>query len=293
MSVNISNRAANTQASPISKLVPLAMEAKARGTKVYHLNIGQPEIATHPAFSNAIHSFPSSVLKYSNSQGLPEYIDWLLRYYKDIGIELTRDEVMVTSGGSEAVIFSIFATTNPGDNLLVFEPFYTNYNGYATMASVDLIPVTTYAETGYHPPSKEEIVSKINDRTRAIIVCSPNNPTGTVLTREEMDIIAEIAIENNLFVISDEVYREYYYENKPTCILSFPELGERAVLVDSISKRFSACGARVGCIASHNKDLIKARKELNVLNKNLEQRIKERTEEVEHLLKQKTSLLIN
>ncbi|MBN2543949.1 pyridoxal phosphate-dependent aminotransferase [bacterium] len=258
MSVKISDRAANTQASPIRKLVPLAMEAKARGVKVYHLNIGQPDIPTHPAFLNAVHSFPHKVLQYSNSQGLPEYIEWLIKYYQGIGIELEKDEIMVTSGGSEAVIFAIFATTNPGDNILVFEPFYTNYNGYATMASVDLIPITTHPETGYHPPGKEEIESKINDRTRAIMICSPNNPTGTVLTRDEIEMITEIAIEHNLFLISDEVYREYFYENEPISVLSLPQLGEKAVLLDSISKRFSACGARVGCIATHNKDLLKA-----------------------------------
>ncbi|MBN1755894.1 pyridoxal phosphate-dependent aminotransferase [bacterium] len=258
MNLNISNRALNTPASPIRKLVPLSMETKKRGIQVFHLNIGQPDIDTPVPFWNAVHSYPHPVLKYGNSEGMPEFIDWLIKYYESINIKVARDELMVTMGGSEAVIFAVLATSNPGENYIAFEPYYTNYNGYSAMGSVEIRPVTMYPEDGYRPPSKEEIVKKIDDKTTGIIVISPNNPTGTVFTREEMEMIGEIAREHNLFIISDEVYREFLYEGEHTSVLDLKGVEDRAILIDSMSKRFSICGARIGCMVCRNKELIKA-----------------------------------
>ncbi len=254
--MNISNRAKNMPASPIRKLIPYAIAARKRGIDIYSLNIGQPDIETPQSFWNAVHSYPAKVLAYGNSQGIPEYREWLAKYYRANNIHIDADEIIVTTGGSEAVMFAMLAVTDPGDNIIVFEPFYTNYNGYAVMTDIDLIPIRTEPENGYHLPPKDVIESKINDRTRAIFICSPNNPTGTVLTEQEIRTIAEIAERNDLSVISDEVYREFVYEGEHTSILHIPELAERGVIVDSISKRFSACGARIGAVVTKNKDVM-------------------------------------
>lgn len=254
--MNISDRAKNMPASPIRKLIPYAIAARKRGIDIYSLNIGQPDIETPQSFWNAVHSYPAKVLAYGNSQGIPEYREWLAKYYRANNIHIDADEIIVTTGGSEAVMFAMLAVTDPGDNIIVFEPFYTNYNGYAVMTDIDLIPIRTEPENGYHLPPKDVIESKINDRTRAIFICSPNNPTGTVLTEQEIRTIAEIAERNDLFVISDEVYREFVYEGEHTSILHIPELAERGIIVDSISKRFSACGARIGAVVTKNKDVM-------------------------------------
>ena len=254
--MNISDRAKNMPASPIRKLIPYAIAARKRGIDIYSLNIGQPDIETPQSFWNAVHSYPAKVLAYGNSQGIPEYREWLAKYYRANNIHIDADEIIVTTGGSEAVMFAMLAVTDPGDNIIVFEPFYTNYNGYAVMTDIDLIPIRTEPENGYHLPPEDVIESKINDRTRAIFICSPNNPTGTVLTEQEIRTIAEIAERNDLFVISDEVYREFVYEGEHTSILHIPELAERGIIVDSISKRFSACGARIGAVVTKNKDVM-------------------------------------
>ncbi len=254
--MNISDRAKNMPASPIRKLIPYAIAARKRGIDIYSLNIGQPDIETPQSFWNAVHSYPAKVLAYGNSQGIPEYREWLAKYYRANNIHIDADEIIVTTGGSEAVMFAMLAVTDPGDNIIVFEPFYTNYNGYAVVTDIDLIPIRTEPENGYHLPPKDVIESKINDRTRAIFICSPNNPTGTVLTEQEIRTIAEIAERNDLFVISDEVYREFVYEGEHTSILHIPELAERGIIVDSISKRFSACGARIGAVVTKNKDVM-------------------------------------
>ena len=256
--MRLSTRAYEVPPSPIRKLVPFADEAKRRGLYVYHINIGQPDIETPQSFWNAVHSYPAKVLEYGNSKGLPEYRKYLAKYYQDNGIDVDSEHLIVTTGGSEAIMFAMLAVTDPGDNIIVFEPFYTNYNGYAVMTDIQLKPVTTKPETGYHLPPEEEIEAKIDERTRAILVCSPNNPTGTVLTEEELKTIARIAERHDLFVIADEVYREFVYEGRHTSILHLPELSERGIIVDSISKRFSACGARIGAVVSKNDEVIEA-----------------------------------
>ncbi len=252
----LSHRAVIMPASPIRKLVPYADEAKKKGVKVYHLNIGQPDIATPNEFMNAIKNFDQEVLAYGHSQGSIEFREKLSEYYSRYNIELSPEEIVVTTGGSEAIIFAMMAVCEPGEEIIVPEPFYTNYNGFAVEAGVNLVPLTTYAETGFHLPGKKEIRSKITSKTRAIIFCSPNNPTGTDFTKGELEALAELAIEHNLFLLSDEVYREFIYEGTHTSVMSIPGIQNRAILLDSISKRFSACGARIGCLASKNKEVV-------------------------------------
>ncbi|MFQ5870403.1 MAG: pyridoxal phosphate-dependent aminotransferase, partial [Candidatus Zixiibacteriota bacterium] len=224
--------------------------------KVYHLNIGQPDIATPKEFMNAIKNFDQEVLAYGHSQGSIEFRERLSAYYSRYDIELSPEEIVVTTGGSEAIIFAMMVVCEPGEEIIVPEPFYTNYNGFAVEAGVNLVPVTTYAEAGFHLPGKKEIRSEITSKTRAIIFCSPNNPTGTVFTKRDLETLGELAIEHNLFLLSDEVYREFIYEGTHTSIMNIPGVENRAILLDSISKRFSACGARIGCLASKNREVV-------------------------------------
>ena len=254
----ISTRAHETQFSPIRKLKPLADEAVKQGKRIYNLNIGQPDLPTPQAFREGLREVPD-VIAYSPSQGLDEAVDAFRGYYRDRGIELDRDQLIVTTGGSEAVFFALLAVTDPGDEVLVPEPFYTNYNSYATMASVKLLPLETKPETGFHLPKRAAIETKITERTRAILICNPNNPTGTVYTPEELQTLKEIVLEHDLFLISDEVYREFVYDGLVhTSALQLEGLEERAIVCDSISKRFSACGARLGVIASRNSEVMEA-----------------------------------
>jgi aspartate aminotransferase len=254
----ISQRAAGMLASPIRKLVPLSDQAKARGIKVYHLNIGQPDIATPPEFMNAVRNYDKAVLAYGNSKGDAAFLKGLAEYYKHVGIEVEPKDIQVTTGGSEAIIFAMVCVAGVGDEIIVFEPFYTNYNGFAMMAEVKLVPVTLRAENGFHMPPRETIERLITPRTRAILVCSPNNPTGTVYTREEMEMLAALARDRNLFLLSDEVYREYIYEGSHTSVMHLDGISDRAILLDSVSKRYSACGARIGCLVSHNAQVMDA-----------------------------------
>jgi len=255
--LNISKRGLETPASPIRKLAPFAEKAKARGTKVFHLNIGQPDIHTPREFFEAVNEFGSKVLAYNPSNGIPEMLVSLEAYYQRCGFkQITKQDIMVTTAGSEAILFSMMAVTSPGDEIIVFEPFYPNYNGFSKMAGVKLVPVSTDPENGYRLPAKEQIAAKISDKTRAILICSPNNPTGTVLNSAEMETIKSLALEHDLFVISDEVYREFVFTGKAISILDFPELEQHAILTDSLSKRYSACGARIGCIVSKNQELM-------------------------------------
>ena len=256
--IDISPRAKEMPASPIRKTEPYAVEAMKKGRTVYGLNVGQPDIETPPVFFEAVRNFPANVVAYQCSQGDPAYLEALAGYYQRCGYDVSEKDIVITTGGSEAIIFAAQAATSAGDEIIVFEPFYTNYNGYAVMCGVKLAPVTTRAEDGYHLPPKEEIVGKITPRTRAILVCSPNNPTGTVLRRDEMEMLAEIALRHNLFIISDEVYREFVYEGEHTGILELPGLEDRAILMDSASKRYSVCGARIGCVVSRNEEVISA-----------------------------------
>ncbi|CEO14060.1 aspartate aminotransferase [[Clostridium] sordellii] len=255
--MNFSNRVISMQSSPIRKLVPYATSAKERGIKVYHLNIGQPDIKTPKGFFEAINKFNSNVLEYAVSQGLPELIDAMINYYSTYNMYFEKDEILITNGGSEALLFAMMATCDPGDNILVPEPFYTNYNGFSYSVNVVVKPITTHPENGFHLPDKSEILSKIDKNTKAILISNPGNPTGTVYTKEEVYMLADIAKENNLWIIADEVYREFVYDSLD--YISFgniDEIKDRVIIVDSVSKRYSACGARIGSLASKNKDFI-------------------------------------
>lgn len=252
-----SNRVISMQSSPIRKLVPYATSAKEKGIKVYHLNIGQPDIKTPKGFFDAVNTFNSDVLEYAVSQGLPELIDAMIDYYATYDMNFEKDEILITNGGSEALLFSMMAICDPGDNILVPEPFYTNYNGFSSCVNVFVKPITTHPENGFHLPSKEEICSKIDKNTKAILISNPGNPTGTVYTKEEVHMLADIAKENNLWIIADEVYREFVYDNLD--YISFgniEEIKDRVIIVDSVSKRYSACGARIGSLACKNKEFI-------------------------------------
>lgn len=253
--MRISARANRFLDSPIRKLAPLADAAVARGIQVHSLNIGQPDIPTPKPFLDALHTYDRSVIAYGRSEGEPMYREALSGYYRAAGIELDASDLVVTVGGSEALLFALQIVAEPGDEVLCFEPFYTNYNTFAMMSGVTLRPLKTEAVTGFHLPQDATIRAAITPRTRAILICSPNNPTGTVLTEAELQRLKKIALEQGLFIISDEVYREFVYEGAHTSILHINGLEDHAILVDSISKRYSACGARIGCLATRNKEV--------------------------------------
>jgi len=255
--MELSKRAREIQASPIRKLNPIANATKAKGIKVYHLNIGQPDLHTPPEMLKAYHEFSDKILAYGPSQGLDLYREGLVKYYKRCEIEVKPDDIIVTTAGSEAITFAMMVVCEVGDEIMVPEPFYTNYNGFATMAGINLVPITTYAEDGFALPDNSTIEAKITNKTRAIMLCNPGNPTGTVYSNDEIFRIAELAKRRGLFFISDEVYREFIYDGLThTSVLDVPDFEENAILVDSVSKRYSACGARIGCIVSRNKELM-------------------------------------
>jgi aspartate aminotransferase len=247
-------------ASPIRRLVPLADRAKARGIKVYHLNIGQPDIETPVEMMSGYHNVNIKVLSYGPSQGLKEYITALVEYYRRVGIKLDPAEVCITTGGSEAIAFALDAVADAGDEVIVPEPFYTNYAGFAGTACVKLAPVTCRAETGFALPPKAEFERAITRRTRAIIYSNPGNPTGAVYTRQELEMLKDLCLERGLYLIGDEAYREFIYDDdtEHVSVMNLPGIEDRAILVDSVSKRYSACGARVGCVASRNKEFMAA-----------------------------------
>ncbi|MEN8209309.1 MAG: pyridoxal phosphate-dependent aminotransferase [Candidatus Fermentibacteria bacterium] len=255
----ISRRGDQIQESPIRKLAPMALDAVSRGIGIHHLNIGQPDIPTPIEFWDAVKSNMNTVLAYGPSIGIPALRESICGYYSRSGISIEPEQVMITTGGSEAVIFSMMATCDPGDEIICFEPFYANYNGFATLADVKLVPITSSAENGFHLPPAEEITSRITDRTRAILICNPNNPTGTILTDVEIADLADIVSRYNLYLLADEVYRDFAFDGREhSSILEYPEIAERAVVMDSISKRFSSCGARLGNIVTRNGSLMKA-----------------------------------
>lgn len=252
-----SERITTMQSSPIRKLAHIASSAKAKGIKIYHLNIGQPDIKTPKVFFEAVKNFNNEVLEYAVSPGLPELISSLQQYYTTYNMDFESDEILVTNGGSEALLFALMATCNPKDNILVPEPFYSNYNGFSQSINVNITPITTKAEEGFHLPSKEKIQSLITSKTKAILISNPGNPTGTVYTKKELYMISEIAKENDLWIISDEVYREFVYDGlEYTSFGNIKEVEDRVIIIDSVSKRYSACGARIGSIASKDKTLI-------------------------------------
>ena len=255
--MKISKRIENMQFSPIRKLAPFAEEARKQGKKVYGLNIGQPDIETPKEFFEAVQSFDDKVLKYAGSQGVDKLIESFIEYYKGWNINFNKNELLITYGGSEAILFALMAICDVGDEILIPEPFYTNYNGFSESAGVNVVPFITKAEEGFHLPKKEEIVKNITDKTRAILVSNPGNPTGVVYTYEEVRLLADIAKEYDLYIISDEVYREFIYDDlKYTSTMYMEDIQDRVILIDSISKRYSACGARIGLVASKNTVLI-------------------------------------
>ncbi len=255
--MQLSNRVESAPQSPIRKLVPFADAAKARGNKVYHLNIGQPDIPTPQVMWDAVAKPGIEVLSYSPSGGIPVLREALIKYYDRYNIPIEPGHLLVTTAGSEAILFALASLCDPGDEVVVSEPFYANYNGYGALLNVGIKSVMASPEDGYALPPVEILESKITSRTKAIMICNPCNPTGRVYTREEMDSLVALAVKHDLAVISDEVYREFCYTDEtPISILSYPEIADSAVMVDSISKRFSACGARIGCLVSRNSTFI-------------------------------------
>jgi aspartate aminotransferase len=255
--MKISHRAVSIQESPIRKLAPLAAAARKRGTTIYHLNIGQPDVATPPEFLRAVASFKDKVLEYGPSDGLPELRDAMAAYFARYEIALDPHDILIANGGSEAILFAFNVVADEGDEIIIPEPFYTNYNGYAEMANLKVVPVRTCAEDGFHLPPDEVLDGAVTPRTRAILICSPNNPTGTVLSWEELERLAAFAERHDLFLIADEVYKEFTYDGRRhRSVLELPGIGERVIVVDSISKRFSACGARVGAVISRNREVM-------------------------------------
>ena len=255
----ISQRGTLMPASPIRKLVPLADDAKARGVHVYHLNIGQPDLPTPQAAIDAIRSIDRKVLEYSPSQGYLSYRNKLVDYYKKYDINLTADDIIVTTGGSEAVLFSFMACLNPGDEIIMPDPFYANYQAFAISAGAVIRTIPTTIEEGFCLPKVERFEELINERTKAIMICNPNNPTGYLYSRREMNQIRDLVKKYDLYLFSDEVYREFIYTGSPyisACHLEGIE--DNVVLIDSVSKRYSECGIRIGALITKNKQLRQA-----------------------------------
>ena len=240
--------------SPMRKFNPYADETVARGIKIYHLNIGQPDILTPEAYFKALRDFSEPVLAYCPSTGVPELLDGVRHYYRGIGVELERRDILPTNGGSEALQMTMAALLDDGDEIVIPEPFYPNYHTSVTLAGATIRPLTTCPEENYHYADRARVEACINEHTRAILITNPGNPTGTVLTREELELMLQIAKEHDLFIIVDEVYREFIYDGQPlTSALQYPEFEQNVIIIDSVSKRFSACGARVGLLISKNK----------------------------------------
>ncbi|MBN2285710.1 MAG: pyridoxal phosphate-dependent aminotransferase [Tissierellales bacterium] len=256
--MKISDRILSMQASPIRKLVPFSDEAKKNGKKVYHLNIGQPDIKTPRLFFETVKNYDTDVLAYTHSQGLRSLIDSFVEYYNGWGLNFEERDILITNGGSEAILFALLATCDQNDEFLVPEPFYANYNSIGEMAGAIAVPIVTKADNGFALPDIAELQKLVTPKTRAILINNPSNPTGKVYDSSEITNIMQLALNNDLFIISDEVYREFVYDGLEVFSFgSIKEIEDRVILIDSISKRYSACGARIGCIASRNNMIIK------------------------------------
>ena len=251
--LNISQRGQLMPPSPIRKLVPYAEAAKQKGIKVFHLNIGQPDIETPPAILDAVRNADIKVLEYSHSAGNESYRKKLVQYYKSVGIDVTAEQIIITTGGSEAIMFGFFTCLNPGDEVIIPEPFYANYNGFACAAGVSVVPITSHIENGFALPPISDFEKVITNKTKAIIICSPNNPTGYLYSREEMEALKQICLKHNLYLFSDEAYREFCYDGEYVSAMHLSGLEDHVVLMDTISKRYSACGARLGAFVTKNK----------------------------------------
>ena len=256
--LTISNRGLQMPASPIRKLVPYAEAAKKRGTKVYHLNIGQPDIETPPQCLDAVRHSDFKVLEYSHSAGNESYRRKLVQYYKTVGIDVTHEQIIITTGGSEAIIFGFMACMDAGDEVIIPEPFYANYNGFAVEAGVIVKPITSAIETGFALPPIEEFEKAITPKTKGIVICNPNNPTGYLYSAAEMEILKQLITKYNLYLFADEAYREFCYEGTHTSAMHLTGVDDNVVLMDTISKRYSACGGRIGAFVTKNKALLDA-----------------------------------
>jgi len=243
MSPKISERGKTQPSSPMRRLEKPFLEAKEKRDRIYQLNIGQPDIETPKEYLNVIKNLKEKVIKYGPSTGLPEYRKTLAKYYQSYGINVDWEDIVVSTGGSEAIIFALSAVCDPGDEVIIPEPFYANYNGFANMTGAKIVPVLSKPETGYALPSIAEIENKITDKTKAIMICNPGNPTGYAYSEEELEQLKTLCKKFSLFLISDEVYREFLYEGKHNSILEKDDFDEYGIITDSLSKRFSLCGA--------------------------------------------------
>lgn len=253
---NISQRGQIMPPSPIRKLVPYAEAAKKKGITVYHLNIGQPDIETPQPVLDAVRHSTFKILDYSHSAGNESYRRKLISYYKKFDITVDHTEIIVTTGGSEAILFGFMACLDPQDEVIVPEPFYANYNGFATEANISIVPVTSSIDTGFALPPIADFEKKITTKTKAILICNPNNPTGYLYSRAEMEVLKEICLKHNLFLFSDEAYREFCYDGENISALNLTGMDNHVVVFDTISKRYSACGARIGAVVTHNRTIL-------------------------------------
>ncbi|MCQ2286038.1 MAG: pyridoxal phosphate-dependent aminotransferase, partial [Bacteroidales bacterium] len=252
----ISKKGSAMPSSPIRKLVPFADAAKKRGIKVFHLNIGQPDIETPQGAREAVKNFDQKVISYSHSAGFLSCREKLVQYYKSVNIDVTTDEILITTGGSEGISFAFNACLDPGDEVIIPEPFYANYNAFALTCGVVVKPIKSTIKDGFALPPIEEFEKVITPKTKAIMICNPNNPTGYLYSKEEILTLAQIVKKHDLFLFADEVYREFCYDgHKHFSVMEIPEIAQNTVLLDSVSKRYSACGVRIGVLVTHNKDV--------------------------------------
>lgn len=254
--LSVSNRGKKMPASPIRKLVPFAEKARKKGIKIYHLNIGQPDIETPPEILDAVRKSDFKVLEYSHSAGNESYRKKLVDYYQSVNIQVDHNEIIITTGGSEAILFGFMSCLDAGDEVIIPEPFYANYNGFAVTAGVTVKPITSNIETGFALPPIEEFEKLITSKTKAIIICNPNNPTGYLYSREELEVLKTIVIKHDLYLFSDEAYREFCYEGKHFSAMQLEGAEKNVILMDTISKRYSACGARIGALVTHNTEVL-------------------------------------
>ena len=255
--MKLSQKITACELSPIRKFYPYAVQAQERGIKIHHLNIGQPDIQTPEAYFEALANYRENVLAYAPSPGIPALLEAVQAYYARIGVDFSIDDILITTGGSEALLIAMLCILDEGSEILVPEPFYPNYHTFIRMAGGKIRPIRTTPEDGYRYATREQIEPQINEYTRAILITNPGNPTGTVLTQQELRLVADIAKEHDLYLICDEVYREFVYDGeKLTSVASFRDIDENLILIDSVSKRFSACGARIGTLLSRNRALM-------------------------------------
>lgn len=253
----VSVKGQNMPESPIRKLVPFAEIAKQKGHKVYHLNIGQPDIKTPEVAIEAVKNASVEVLEYSHSAGFDSYRENLAKYYQNQGLPINKENIIITTGGSEALIFAIGSTMDEGDEIIIPEPFYANYNGFSTQNGVKIVPVMSGIENGFALPAIVDFEKLITPKTKAILICNPGNPTGYLYSKEEIQQLAELVKKHDLFLIADEVYREFVYDGfQHFSVMNEESIAQHAIMIDSVSKRFSMCGARIGCIVSKNKELM-------------------------------------